>query len=94
MLAPGGRILLQDFAYPKDPRVQKLFVKHFERMTARFEGDPDWETMWARLPDVVRQSPWIDHLQDAMRKSGLVDIEVVEQSWGLAALVTGRKPAA
>jgi demethylmenaquinone methyltransferase / 2-methoxy-6-polyprenyl-1,4-benzoquinol methylase len=92
MLAPGGTILMQDFAYPSKPNVQRLFDKHFERMRARFEGDADWETMWSKLPEVLRKTTWIADMTRLLEAGGL-EVEVVEQSWGMAALVIGRKPA-
>ena len=92
MLAPGGTILMQDFAYPKKPAVQRLFEKHFERMTERFAGDADWETMWAKLPQVLRKTTWVADMVRLLEAGGL-EVEVIEQSWGLAALVVGKKPA-
>jgi demethylmenaquinone methyltransferase/2-methoxy-6-polyprenyl-1,4-benzoquinol methylase len=95
MLAPGGRILMQDFAYPKNRAVQKIFEQHFERMRKRAENEaPDWMTMFTDLPEVIRQSTWIDDLVREFGRHGLQNIEVVEQSWGLSAMVVAEKPAA
>lgn len=93
MLAPGGQMLFQDFAYPKSPAVQRLFDQHFDRMRKKAQDlAPDWITMFTDLPDVIRSSTWIDDLVREMKANGLVDVRVIEQSWGLSAVVAGRKP--
>jgi ubiquinone/menaquinone biosynthesis C-methylase UbiE len=93
MLAPGGQILLQDFAYPAKPWVQDIFDQHFQRMQERAATEhPDWMTMFERLPAVIRESKWVETLVSQMEANGLVDVRVVLQSQGLSAIVTGHKP--
>ncbi len=94
MLAPGGRILMQDFAYPKSPAIQRIFEQHFERMRKRAENEaPDWKTMFTDLPEVIRQSTWIGDLVREFTRLGLQNVEVIEQSWGLSAMVVADKAA-
>jgi len=94
MLSPGGKMLMQDFAYPSNPDYQVLYDNHFKRMQrlAR-EKAPDWSTMFEKLPDVIRASTWIEDMCREMRASGLVDVKVYEQSFGLSAIVSGTKAA-
>lgn len=92
MLAPGGLFIMQDFAFPSEPGVQKLYWRHFQRIKERTENLPDWNTMWDRLPLVIEKSTWIADLSRLMEAEGLEDVKVVEQSWGMSALVMGRKP--
>lgn len=93
MLEPGGIMLMQDFAYPDDPRWQTLFEHHFDRMRAKArEEAPGWLTMFEGLPDVIRSSKWKANLVLAMQAQGMVDIRVTEQSVGLSALVSARRP--
>ncbi len=94
MLSPGGKMLMQDFAYPSNPDYQVLYENHFKRMQrlAR-EKAPDWATMFEKLPDVIRASTWIADMSREMEASGLVDVTVHEQSFGLSAIVSGTKPA-
>jgi demethylmenaquinone methyltransferase/2-methoxy-6-polyprenyl-1,4-benzoquinol methylase len=94
MLAPGGWILMQDFSYPKEKWVQDIFFDHFARQAEKFKDDPDWHRMWAILPDIVKNSPWVEHLSNTLAAQGCVDIEVIEQSRGMSTLVVGRKPSA
>lgn len=94
MLAPGGQMLMQDFAYPANAAVQRLFDQHFERMRKKAHDlAPDWVTMFTDLPEVIRSSTWVEDLVREMKANGLVDVRVIEQSWGLSAIVAGRKPA-
>jgi demethylmenaquinone methyltransferase/2-methoxy-6-polyprenyl-1,4-benzoquinol methylase len=91
-LAPGGLIIFQDFAYPSIPWVQDVFDDHFERMRERCKDHPDWAEVWELLPDVLKKTTWIADTRDEMIAAGLVDVQVVEQSLGMSALVHGRKP--
>jgi len=92
MLAPGGLVLMQDFAYPEKPMWQRLFENHFERMRKEArEKAPDWLTMFEGLPEVIRKSTWKQDLVAAMEKHGLVDVRVIDQSFGLSAIVAGRQ---
>jgi len=93
MLAPGGLFIMQDFAYPKVDWVQVLFDDHFERMRARCKDHPDWDDCWELLPGVLKKSTWIEDTESEMKKAGLEDVTVVEQSMRMSALVFGRMPA-
>ncbi|MCP4871161.1 MAG: class I SAM-dependent methyltransferase [Proteobacteria bacterium] len=94
MLAPGGLMLLQDFAYPSKPMWQTLFDSHFERMRRKArEEAPGWLTMFEGLPEVIRTSTWKEDLAAAMERHGLVDIKTIDQSFGMSAIVSGRQPS-
>ncbi len=94
MLAPGGLMLMQDFAYPSQPMWQTLFDNHFARMRAKARAEaPGWLTMFEGLPEVIRHSTWKEDLAAAMEQHGLIDVRALEQSFGMSAIVSGRKPA-
>ena len=93
MLAPGGLFIMQDFAYPEEEWVQRIFEDHFSRMKQLINGD-GWDVMWEQLPDVLRKTKWIENTERNMKEQGLEDVTIVQQSRGLSALVYGRKPAA
>jgi|GEM_PF-1654202 len=92
MLAPGGRIMMQDFSYPSEKWVQDIFVDHFARMTERFKDEPDWQFMWKALPDVVKNSTWVEDMVRLYEANGLVNVRVIEQSRRMSCLVIGDKP--
>ena len=93
MLAPGGLWIMQDFSYPSEGWVQDIFDDHFERMAVRCKDHPDWDSVWARLPGVLKRSTWIQDTARVMREGGLEDVTVREQSRGMSTLVWGRRPA-
>lgn len=94
MLAPGGLMLLQDFAYPDQEMWQKLFHNHFDRMRKKArEEAPDWLSMFEGLEDVIVQSSWKKDLVAAMEANGMTDVRVIDQSFGMSAIVMGRQPA-
>jgi hypothetical protein len=76
------------------PWVQVVFDDHFDRMRERCQDHPDWNEVWELLPDVLKKTTWIEDTESEMRKAGLVDVTVVEQSMRMSALVYGRKPDA
>ncbi len=49
--------------------------------------------MFEKLPRVIRESTWIEDMCAEMKASGLVDVKVHEQSFGLSAVVSGSKPS-
>ena len=85
-------IFTKHFA-PKEKWVQDIFYDHFERMKERCSHLPDWDDCWDRLPEVLKKSTWIEDTESEMKKAGLLDVTVVEQSMRMSALVYGRKPA-
>ncbi len=94
MLAPGGLMLLQDFAYPEKEMWQTTFHNHFKRMRRKARDEaPDWLSMFEGLEDVIVQSTWKKDLAAAMEKYGLVDVRVINQSFGMSAIVMGRQPS-
>jgi demethylmenaquinone methyltransferase/2-methoxy-6-polyprenyl-1,4-benzoquinol methylase len=93
MLAPGGQMLMQDFAYPRQEKWRVLFENHFRRMQRMAREElSGWTTMFERLPGVIRSSTWIDDMVREMKRNGLVDVDVQEQSFGLSAIVSARQP--
>jgi len=95
MLEPGGQILMQDFAYPEKEMWQTLYHNHFKRMIKKAKAEaPGWLTMFEGLPQVIIDSTWKHDLAAAMSKHGLVDVHIKDQSFGMSAIVSGRKPAA
>ena len=94
MLAPGGWMLLQDFAYPSSDAARDQWERHFQRLlddaARRF---PEYVTMFTELPGVIRATRWIEETVEQMKRAGLVDVEVEDLTFGTAATVLGRKPA-
>ena len=62
-------------------------------MRVRCKDLPDWDEVWELLPSVLKESTWIEDTAREMRESGLEDVQIIEQSLGMSAMVLGRKPA-
>jgi demethylmenaquinone methyltransferase/2-methoxy-6-polyprenyl-1,4-benzoquinol methylase len=93
-LAPGGRLVMQDFLYPEHPSVRLAWQRRFESLKRRSaEGWPEALRMFELLPDVIRESRWVSELPAQLVAHGLDEVRVVRQSFGLSALVTARRSA-
>jgi len=89
-IKPGGKIILHDFTYPKNPAVRGLW--NFFLTILRFVGcfTPSWKDALIGLPKLIRRTKWLDSYSDAMKKSGL---KVSHQylTYGASAILTGTK---
>ncbi len=89
-LKPGGKIILHDFTYPKNPAVRGLwnFFLTFMRLVGYFI--PSWKDALIGLPKLIRRTKWLDSYSDVMEKSGL---KVSHQylTYGASAILTGTK---
>jgi len=87
-LKPGGKIVLHDFTYPKNPVVRGLwnFFLTFMRLVGYFI--PSWKDALIGLPKLIRRTKWLDSYSDVMEKSGL---KVSQQylTYGASAILTG-----
>ncbi len=91
--APGGRLLLHDFAHPTDPKVEKVLHERYVRWLDKMERErPYWVQCFEGLYDFVRESPWTEDLPPLLEAQGFVDLEVTHVHKGCAAFITGRKP--
>lgn len=94
-LAPGGVLAFQDFAYPPDPGVRRVWAVNFLRCKewAR-ENLPEAVKMMEILPGIVRRSRWFEDLDRVLRGLGFEDVRTETFDHAQAALVHGRRPAA
>ena len=93
-LAPGGRVVLQDFVYPEHPAVQRGWERRFDLLRQRVADEwPEARRMFELLPGVIRDSRWIQEIPALLVALGLEEVGVIRQSCGISALVTGRRPS-
>ncbi len=92
-LEPGGLLALQDFSYPKQKWAQDIWHRHFDKVMELCEREyPHWLTMFRLLPDVIKESTWIDDLCEGLYEQGFEDIGVTAHTLGSASTVTARAP--
>ena len=89
-LKPGGKIILHDFTYPKNPVVKRLwnFFLTFLRLVGCFI--PSWKDALIGLPKLIRRTNWLDSYSNVMKKSGL-KVNHQYLTYGAAAILTGTK---
>ena len=89
-LKPGGKIILHDFTYPKNPVVKGLwnFFLTFLRLVGCFI--PSWKDALIGLPKLIRRTNWLDSYSNLMKKSGL-KVNHQYLTYGAAAILTGTK---
>jgi len=89
-LKPGGKIILHDFTYPKNPAVRGLWnlFLTFLRLVGCFI--PSWKDALIGLPKLIRRTKWLDSYSGVMGKNGL---KVSRQylTYGASAILTGAK---
>ncbi len=92
-LAPGGIFAFQDFAYPPDPEVRRVWAVNFLRCKewAR-ENLPEAVRMMEILPGIVRRSRWFEDLVRVLEGLGFEDVRTETFDHAQAALVHGRRP--
>ncbi len=89
-LKPGGKIILHDFTYPKNPAVRGLwnFFLTFLRLVGYFI--PSWRDALIGLPKLIRRTKWLDSYSDVMEKNGL-KVNHQYLTYGASAILTGTK---
>ena len=89
-LKPGGKIILHDFTYTKNPAGMGLwnFFLTFLRLIGCFI--PSWKDALNGLPKLIRRTKWLDSYSDVMKKSGL-KVSSQHLTYGAAAILTGTK---
>ena len=98
-LHDGGLMIMQDFVYPDDPVVARAWRWAFQknRDWAR-QNLPQAVSMFEVLPEVIRESNWVEELVLAMREQNLEGISRKVLDHGLAMVwgfkkLPGEKPA-
>lgn len=88
-LAPGGRVILHDFTFPSDRRVQEGWEETFRRLLAEAEAEHSmWTPMLRELPGIIRRSNWVAESCLELKRSGFRAVVVESLSMGCAAIVT------
>jgi demethylmenaquinone methyltransferase / 2-methoxy-6-polyprenyl-1,4-benzoquinol methylase len=92
-LEEGGLLIMQDFAWPRDPAVARALTWRFKKLVewARRER-PEAVGMFETVPIVVQRSQWLDEMMVRMREHGLEGVGREFLDREQAALVWGRKP--
>ncbi len=89
-LKPNGIIILHDFTYPKNKFVRSLWEFYFVILNLIGYLIPSWKKAFKELPKLIKQSNWLEHYSNEMKRRGF---EVNHQFLTLqsSAILTGKK---
>jgi demethylmenaquinone methyltransferase/2-methoxy-6-polyprenyl-1,4-benzoquinol methylase len=92
MIAPGGTLIFHDFTYPKTESLQSLFEGYF-KLFRPLGGVffPEWKAVFHELPNVIRETKWIEELTETLKKEGFRDIKIESLTLEGSAIVTASR---
>jgi len=92
-LRPGGKILILEFSYPKNPIIKAIYNFYFKNLLPRvgnwFSGHKDAYTY---LNKTVENFPYGKSFLELMASAGLKNLTATPLTFGIAALYEGVKP--
>lgn len=92
MLRRGGLLIMHDFTYPSSALFAQIWRWYFAslRLISR-RLFPEWGNVFSELPQLLRQTRWLEELPRSLRAVGFGNIQVKSLFFGTAALVTAQK---
>lgn len=92
MLRPGGVIILHDFTYPPGYLVPvwRLYFALLRTVGGVFF--PAWREIYHGLPQLIRETRWLDESRERLRDAGFEDITCSYLTAYGSAIVHARKP--
>ncbi|MGD0663244.1 MAG: class I SAM-dependent methyltransferase [Syntrophorhabdales bacterium] len=92
MLAPGGALVMHDFTYPRNPAFLRLWLFYFTLLrTVGSRFYPEWRPAFEGLPELMRDTTWVEDLCGLMGQHAFSRITVERLTWGTAAIVAATK---
>lgn len=92
ILKPGGKLVVLEFSAPAVPGFRAAFNFYFSNILPRIGGLVSGSRgAYEYLPDSVSKFPDQKRLAAMMRETGLVDVEYVNLTGGIAAIHTGTR---
>ncbi len=92
MLRDGGGMVMHDFTYPANPifaRVWKFYFKILQTLGSW--QYPQWKTVFADLPGFLKETKWVEELEDSLGRNGFSAITRESLTFGTSAIITARK---
>jgi demethylmenaquinone methyltransferase/2-methoxy-6-polyprenyl-1,4-benzoquinol methylase len=92
MLRDGGVLVMHDFTYPRGPYFRGLWEFYFRIMqTVGTMPFPEWKTIFYELPELMRETLWVDDLTEVLQEKGFRDIRIAYFTHGAAAVISAVK---
>ena len=93
VLRPGGKLLILEFSKPYSDIISKLYdeysFKIIPKLGKLFAND---EGSYKYLAESIRVHPDQETLKQMVQKAGLLNVEYINMSGGIAAVHMGIKP--
>jgi demethylmenaquinone methyltransferase/2-methoxy-6-polyprenyl-1,4-benzoquinol methylase len=92
VLRRGGRVVVLEFARPRNLFFRRLYYLYFLRILPRIGGLVSGErSAYAYLPDSVLRFPSREELVRLLESAGLREVEIQDLTGGIVGLYVGRK---
>ncbi len=89
-LNPRGKIILQDFVYPKNKIIRFSWNLYFVILNVVGIFVPHWRVVFKNLPKLIRSVDWVEKYKDIMERRDL-DVEIRYLTFGTSVILTGTK---
>jgi demethylmenaquinone methyltransferase / 2-methoxy-6-polyprenyl-1,4-benzoquinol methylase len=92
MLQSGGHLIMHDFTYPPNHAFAHLWEFYFRILqnAGRWKY-PRWGAIFDGLPQLLRETKWVNELTRILRNNAFSDITVQSLTLGTSAIVTAKK---
>jgi demethylmenaquinone methyltransferase/2-methoxy-6-polyprenyl-1,4-benzoquinol methylase len=83
---------MHDFTYPRNPAFLRLWLFYFTLLrTVGSRFYPEWRPAFEGLPELMRDTTWVEDLCGLMGQHAFSRITVERLTWGTAAIVAATK---
>jgi demethylmenaquinone methyltransferase/2-methoxy-6-polyprenyl-1,4-benzoquinol methylase len=92
VLTPGGRLVVLEFATPRNRLFRAVYLTYFHRILPWLGGLLSRRSAYQYLPESVQEFPDRDTFLAMMGAAGLTALRCVNLTGGIAAVYVGEKP--
>jgi demethylmenaquinone methyltransferase/2-methoxy-6-polyprenyl-1,4-benzoquinol methylase len=92
VLKPGGRLVVLEFATPRNRLFRMIYHGYFHRLLPRLGGLLSRRSAYQYLPESVQEFPDRATFLAMMGAAGLNGLRCIDLTGGIAALYVGEKP--
>ena len=89
---PGGRVVILEFATPRNRLFRPVYLFYFHRLLPRLGGLLSRRSAYQYLPESVQEFPDRETFLGMMAAAGLVALRCIDLTGGIAAIYVGEKP--
>jgi len=92
MLREEGVLIMHDFTYPPGALFSVLWEFYFKILQSLGSRRyPQWKTVFDELPELLRNTRWVDDLVRSLKEHAFSSIHVEPLTFGSATIVTAKR---